>query len=97
MDCGFDLLINTVFINTRVRVDPKCYGFAFVNKGDTGVHINDTYLKPYLPGFPGLDGGSFAFVDEQGRLFRRKVFVVVFDSAPFINPFIQITQNLKIL
>jgi len=91
----FKVLTQTLFVSERLAVDKACYGFAYVNLGDTGVRINDIYLKPYPPGFPNLVGQQWGFVDEQGRLYDEKIFNVVFDAAPFLFPALMISQVLK--
>lgn len=94
---GFKLLVSDHFESGRTPVDKRCYGYVVSNKGNTGVKVNDNYLKPYPPGHPEMDGGFFTYTDDDGRILQENVFQIVFDAAPGTLPWLQITQVVKIV
>lgn len=69
----------------------KCYGYGYINKGDTGVLVNQTYLKPYPPGRPDLSGEAYFFVDPLGRHVSND-FQITFDAAPGAAPQLELHQ-----
>ena len=81
----------SIYTSQTLPRQPGCYGYAFINKGDTGVRVNQTYLKPYPPLRPDLSGESYSFVDPEGRLFNQD-FQITFDTAPGLNPWVEIHQ-----
>lgn len=85
----FDTQDGTYRTSQTVAAHPKCYGFIFINKGDTGVTINQTYLQP-RPG-AGLSGESYSYVDAGGRIYKRP-FQINFDAAPGTDPWVEIHQ-----
>lgn len=89
----FDLQSVTVRAPGNVARHPLCYGFIFINKGNIGCRINQTFLKPHPAGQPDLSGESFSYVDAEGRLYKNN-FQVVFDpfTLPADNPLIEIHQ-----
>lgn len=84
-------MVNTIYTSITIPRQTGCYGYAFINKGDTGVRVNQTYLKPYPPARPDLSGESYSFVDPNGALFNQD-FQITFDAAPGAAPVIEIHQ-----
>ena len=76
----YGLLVNTLYEGQTIPVDPRCYGFILINKGDCLVTVNGIKLKPYPPGHPELSGESFSFVDPC-RSFYNRDFTVIFDAG----------------
>lgn len=95
IDCSqhgcFDTVDATYRNSQTVPRHPLCYGYIFINKGDTGVLINGTFLKPFPPGRPDLSGESYSYVDAGGRLYTRD-FLIIFDSLPGVDPRVEIHQ-----
>lgn len=87
----FAEFINTIYDSRTLPAMNNCYGYAFINKGDTGVRVNQTYLKPYPPGRPDLSGESYSFVDPNKAIFNSD-FQIVFDAAPGAAPAVEIHQ-----
>lgn len=81
----------TIYNSQTINCEKYCYGYAFINKGDTGVRVNQTFLKPYPPGRPDLSGESYAFVDPCRNYFNMD-FQIVFDAAPGVAPAVEIHQ-----
>lgn len=96
MEGCFDEMAATVFISTTIPKHPKVYGYMFINKGDTGVWVNQTYLKPYPPGRPDLSGESYSFVDPLKAIFTGNGFKVLFDAAPAADQRVEIHQYHKV-
>ena len=94
--CKFDKLSGTYYTSGFVDVLPGCYGFLFVNLGDTAVRVDNVFLKPYPPGRPDLVGASFAYSDDQQREYSRKQFQVIFDAAPGVDRMLEIHQIVKV-
>jgi hypothetical protein len=87
---------STIRDSTTVPRHAGCYGYTFINKGDTGVRVNQTYLKPYPPGRPDLSGESYSFVDPLRSLFNDD-FQIIFDAAPGATPILELHQYHKVL
>lgn len=92
----FSELINTIYTSQTINKQPGCYGYTFINKGDTGVRVNQTYLKPYPAGRPDLSGESYSFVDPLRAVFNMN-FQVIFDAAPGANPILELHQYHHVL
>lgn len=90
MGC-FSEFINTVYTSVTLPRQAGCYGYTFINKGDTGVKVNQTFLKPYPPGRPDLSGESYSFVDPLKDLFNQD-FQIIFDALPGADPRVEIHQ-----
>lgn len=90
MGC-FAEYVNTIYNSVTLPKQSGCYGYAFINKGDTGVKVNQTYLKPYPPGRPDLSGESYSYVDPKCNLFNMD-FQITFDAAPGGAPAVEIHQ-----
>lgn len=91
MGC-FDEQITRVRTSLTVPKHKGTYGYLFINKGDTGVLINQTYLKPYPPGRPDLSGESYGFVDPLRAVYTGNDFSVTFDAAPGADMQLEIHQ-----
>lgn len=85
----FDTQDGTYRESQVVPVHVACYGYQYINKGDTGVLINGTYLNPRPAA--GLSGESYGYVDAGGRI-TKKPFQIVFDAAPMTDPWVEIHQ-----
>lgn len=85
----FDTQDGTYRESQTVPVHRDCYGFIFINKGDTGVTINQTFLQPRPA--PGLSGESFSYVDAGGRRYKKD-FMINFEAAPGTDPWVEIHQ-----
>lgn len=77
-DC-FDEKVTTQLVNGQIDKQNGCYGYCFINKGDVGVTVNQTYLLPRPA--PGLSGESYAFVDPQRKLWGGSQFTITFDAG----------------
>lgn len=87
----FSEKVNTIYTSMTIPRERGCFGYAFINKGDTGVRINQTYLKPYPAGRPELSGESYAYVDPCRVPFNMD-FQITFDQLPGVVPAVEIHQ-----
>jgi hypothetical protein len=79
----------------RINVIPGCFGYAYINKGDTLVRVNDVALKGYPPGRPDLSGEAYSFVDSNAQPIFIQKFVINFAAAPGADLWLQLIQYYR--
>jgi hypothetical protein len=55
-----------------LKVDKKCNGVTFINRGDSVVLVNGVPLAPSPLG-PGFAGESIAFSGNEGEVYRGDI------------------------
>lgn len=73
--------------------EQRCYGWLVVNFSDAIVRVNEYPLMPAAA--PGLQGGSFGFIDNRGDSYYRGNITIAFDAAVTI-PLLVLVQIMEV-